>query len=76
MFSSKSYSAGPIVKSISIRSLRYQSHPLNRLLRDGLMPTLQSIVILFMGLCLFSLIPHIMARMEFPLPTSHPNQVK
>jgi hypothetical protein len=66
---SKSYSAGPL-KNISIRSLRYQSHPLTRLLRDGVMPTLQSITILIIGLCLVSLMPHITARIDFPTPGS------
>jgi hypothetical protein len=68
---SKSYPAGPISKSLSIRSLRYQSHPLTRLVRDGIAPTLQSIAILLMGLCLFSLMPHLSSRIDFPIPNSH-----
>jgi hypothetical protein len=72
MFSSKIDSAGPLAKSISIRSLRYQSHPLTRLLRDGMVPTLQSIAILLIGLCLVSLIPHVSSRLDFPtLPERH-----
>ncbi len=70
MFSSKSYSPGPFVKNTSIRSLRYQSHPLTRLLRDGIFPTLQSLTILLIGLCLVSVIPHLTARLDFPIQPS------
>jgi hypothetical protein len=66
MFSMSNSYAGPLVKNSSIRSLRYQSHPLTRLIRDSLAPTLQSVTILLVGLAICTLVPNLTARLDIP----------
>ena len=69
MFSTSNSYAGPLVKNLSIRSLRYQSHPLTRLVRDSLAPTLQSVTILLVGLALCTIVPNLTTRLD--MPTTH-----
>ena len=66
MFSTSNSYAGPLVKNLSIRSLRYQSHPLTRLIRDSLTPTLQSVTILLVGLAICTLVPNLADRLDLP----------
>jgi hypothetical protein len=66
MFSTSNSYAGPLVKNLSIRSLRYQSHPLTRLVRDSLAPTLQSVMVLLVGLAVCTLVPNVTATIDIP----------
>lgn len=66
MFSTSNSYAGPLVKNLSIRSLRYQSHPLTRLIRDSLAPTVHSVVVVLVGLAVCTLVPSITATIDIP----------
>jgi hypothetical protein len=46
-----------VTPAFSVRSLRIQSHPLTRLLRDSVMPALQFFIIVLIGLALTTLSP-------------------
>jgi hypothetical protein len=56
-----------VTPAFSVRSLRIQSHPLTRLLRDSVMPALQFLTILLIGLALTTLSPK-------SSPDPHPEQ--
>lgn len=66
MFSTSNSYAGPLVKNLSTRSLRYQSHPLTRLVRDSLVPTVQSVVVVLVGLAVYTLVPNVTATIDIP----------
>gem|GEM_PF-1412675 len=56
--------------SCSVRSLRIQSHPLTRLLRDSVMPTAQFLIIFSIGLTFALSIPKSAPDLQLPAAPS------
>jgi hypothetical protein len=57
----------------SVRSIRLQSHPLTRLLRDSAAPTVQFLIIFLIGLTFATLSPKTISDPQPELPISTPS---